>query len=240
MLADMEPRNDRQPMYDPDVSFINEAFHAEHVTAEQLDALLEKGWRHFGTYFFRYSYALYELDVRQVFPLRVRLGNFTLSKSQRRVLRKNSDLEISIGPASITAEAQKLFLVHRQRFKHGIPDSLYDFLSEDPGSVPCPGMEITVCLAGEPIAVSYFDLGSQSVSGIYALFDPAYSDRSLGIFTMLKEIEFARESGKEFYYQGYSYEGNSFYDYKKRFRGTEAFDWQGNWLPAEPAAFASW
>ena len=48
---------------------------------------------------------------------------------------------------------------------------------------------------------------------------------------MLKEIEFAQENGKEFYYQGYAYEGESFYDYKKRFRGTEVFDWKGNWKP---------
>ena len=67
------------------------------------------------------------------------------------------------------------------------------------------------------------------------MFDPDLSSRSLGIFTMLKEIEFAMANGKELYYQGYSYEGESFYDYKKRFRATERFDWRGNWelyLPA--------
>ena len=61
------------------------------------------------------------------------------------------------------------------------------------------------------------------------MFDPELSDRGLGIFTMLKEIEFAIADGKEFYYQGYSYEGESFYDYKKRFRGTEWYDWKGSW-----------
>jgi arginine-tRNA-protein transferase len=61
------------------------------------------------------------------------------------------------------------------------------------------------------------------------MFDPEFSSRSLGIFTMLNEIEFAIEKKKEFYYQGYSYEGESFYDYKKRFRGTECFDWNGKW-----------
>jgi arginine-tRNA-protein transferase len=48
---------------------------------------------------------------------------------------------------------------------------------------------------------------------------------------MLKEIEFATDAGKELYYQGYSYDGPSFYDYKKRFRGTESFDWKGSWKP---------
>jgi arginine-tRNA-protein transferase len=61
------------------------------------------------------------------------------------------------------------------------------------------------------------------------MFEPDAAHRRLGIFTLLKEIEYAIETGKEFYYLGYAYEGRSFYDYKKRFRGSEAFDWAGNW-----------
>jgi arginine-tRNA-protein transferase len=79
------------------------------------------------------------------------------------------------------------------------------------------------------VAVSYFGIGELATSGIYAMFEPTESPRSLGIFTLLKEIEYSIEQGKEFYYLGYCYEGESFYDYKKRFRGTEVFDWNGNW-----------
>ena len=61
------------------------------------------------------------------------------------------------------------------------------------------------------------------------MFEPTVTDRSLGIFTMLKEIEWAIETGRKFYYLGYAYEERSFYDYKKRFRGTEAFDWDDEW-----------
>ena len=57
----------------------------------------------------------------------------------------------------------------------------------------------------------------------------AMAERGLGTFTMLKEIEWSIATGREFYYQGYVYEGESFYDYKKRFRGTEAFDWGSDW-----------
>jgi leucyl-tRNA---protein transferase len=99
--------------------------------------------------------------------------------------------------------------------------------------MPCESVEMTVCVDGRLVAVSYFDIGQKSVSAIYAMFDPDLASRSLGIFTMLREIEFAAESGVELYYQGYSYEGQSFYDYKKRFRGTECFDWKGNWASLE-------
>jgi leucyl-tRNA---protein transferase len=222
-----------------EVPFINEQFFADRVSTAQLDRLLEQGWRHFGTHFFRYSFGFYELDVRQVIPLRIRLDDFSLSKSQRRILRRNSDLCTEISPVEITDEAVSLFHRHKRRFKRGVPDSLYDFLSEEPATVPCPAMQVSVIEAETLVAASFFDIGGETCSGVYAIFDPDLRERSLGIFTMLKEIEFAIESSKKFYYQGYSYEGNSFYDYKRRFLGTESYDWNGSWTALEKERNAS-
>jgi arginine-tRNA-protein transferase len=219
---------------DSDLIFINEEFHADQVTRLQLDLLLAAGWRHFGTQFFRYSLGIYEDDIRRVIPLRIRLDDFSLSKSQRRVLRRNWDAPVEIRPIEITDEANELFEKHKQRFKSGAPDSIYDFLSR---VMPCDAFELNVRIDGRLVATSYFDVGEQTVSAIYGMFDPEFSSRSLGIFTMLKEIEFAIENCKEFYYQGYSYEGESFYDYKKRFRGTERYDWIGNWQPVSSMSF---
>jgi leucyl-tRNA---protein transferase len=213
----------------PDIIFINEEFRAERVGANELDQLLARGWRHFGTNFFRYSLGIYDGDIRRVIPLRIRLEHFSLSKSQRRVLRKNSDLQTTIKRIAIDDEVETLFDQHKRRFKSGVPDSIYDFISGS-STMPCDALSMSVRGDdGELLAVSYFDVGHQSVSAIYAMFDPRLSNRSLGIFTMLKEIEFSRASGKEYYYQGYSYEGESFYDYKKRFRGTECYDWSDRW-----------
>lgn len=214
-----------------DLVFINEEFYADEVSPTQLDLLLADGWRHFGTYFFRYNLAVYREEIRRVMPLRIRLADFQPSKSQRRILRKNKDLTVEIRPTEITPEAEDLFHRHKKRFEHGIPGSIYDFLSSEPAAVPNEGREIAAYLGDRLVAVSYFDIGEKMTSGIYAIFDPDESHRGLGIFTMLKEIEFAVETGREFYYQGYAYEGESFYDYKKRFSGLEVFDWANNWLP---------
>lgn len=211
-------------------TFINEEFTADAVLREQLDELLAKGWRHFGTHFFRYNLAIYIDEIRRVIPLRVRLSEFSFTKSQKRVLRKNADLRCEIRPIQITAVVVDLFERHKQRFKQNAPDSLYTFLSADPARTPCDGFELAVYDRDKLIATSFFDAGRSTLSGIYAVFDPDESHRSLGIFSMLKEIEFAIESGRQFYYQGYCYSGESFYDYKKRFRGTECFDWSGNWV----------
>jgi arginine-tRNA-protein transferase len=227
-------------MFDGEAPFINEQFFAQHVTPAQLDLLLAQGWRHFGTQFFRYSYGFYELDVRLVIPLRIRLASFEFSKSQRRTLRRNADLDTVLRPVQITSDAERLFHVHKQRFKSGVPHSIYDFLSTRADSEPCDAQEIAVYDGNQLIAASYFDIGAKMSSGIYAMFDPEYSSRRLGIYTLLREIEIACDSGKEFYYLGYAYEGPSFYDYKKQFSGTERFDWSGNWqrFVSEPPAVA--
>jgi arginyl-tRNA--protein-N-Asp/Glu arginylyltransferase len=208
---------------------INEEFYVEQLLPEQMDSLWANGWRHFGTHFFRYNVGLLIDDVRFVLPLRIRLKDFSFSKSQRRVLRRNEDLDVAIGPIVIDDATQQLFHSHKTRFNHGIPESIYNFISRHPDVSPCEAKEIRVSKDGELLAVSYFDVGSNSTSGIYAMFEPAITDRSLGIFTMLKEIEYSIDTGREFYYQGYAYQGPSFYDYKKRFRGTESFDWNVSW-----------
>ena len=174
-------------------------------------------------------WVIYEDEIRRVIPLRIRLADLSLSKSQRRVLRRNSDLQVVISPIEITPETEALFDRHKQRFKSGVPSSIYEFLSAQPALGPTEGFEIAVRRDGELLAASFFDVGETTISSIYGIFDPEESARGLGIFTMLKEIEFARDQGKTLYYHGYAYEGESFYDYKKRFNALEAFDWDGNW-----------
>ena len=211
------------------MNFINEEFYSSEVSPRVMDALWADGWRHFGTHFFRYSLAFYEAEIRSVLPLRIRLEDFSFSKSQRRIFKKNQDLQTVIRPIEITTEKEMLFERHRQRFKRGAPDALYDFLSQDAASVPCEALEVSVYRGTELLAASFFDVGERAVSSVYAMFAPEDASRSLGIFTLLLEIEWARANKKDFLYQGYAYEGNSFYDYKKRFRALEKFDWKDRW-----------
>lgn len=212
-----------------DFSYINEEFRASKVSAQKLDELLAGGWRHFGAQFFRYNLGVHDNEIRLVLPLRIRLDNFTPSKSQQRVLKRNADLQTVFRPIEVTEEKKILFDRHKRRFKTNVPDSLFDFLSDEPSTVPCDGMELCAYETGELLAASFFDVGNRSISGVYAMFAPEEKARSLGIFTMLSIINYVRENQKTFYYPGYAYEGNSFYDYKKRFSGLECYDWRGNW-----------
>jgi leucyl-tRNA---protein transferase len=200
-------------------------FHAEHVPPDGMDALWNEGWRHFGVHFFRYSLMEHEGALLTVVPVRVDLSHFVLSKSQRRVLRRNSDVTVEIAPASLTNEACEMFHRHKTRFSDNVPEDLTVFLSGDPARVPCECLQLRCVRGSECVAVSFFDVGQRSISSVYAMFEPHCAERSLGIFSMLQEIAWAQSQGKQFAYPGYATLGRSHYDYKKHFTGLQGYDW---------------
>ena len=75
---------------------IGEQFYLILARPEDLDALWKEGWRHFGIWFFRYSIYRENDNLFRVVPLRINLNDFFFSKSQRKIWRRNSDLEIKI------------------------------------------------------------------------------------------------------------------------------------------------
>ncbi len=213
---------------------LNDAFRARRVQPGEMDLLWANGWRHFGVYFFRYSLAEHNRRICSVMPLRIELSHFTPSRSQKRILAKNRDVQVVICDTFIDATKEALFERHRQRFKENVPDSLYTFLSHQPASVPCRNQEICVYAGERLLAASFLDIGEEATSAVYATFEPEEHKRSLGIFTMLRAIEYSRELGCSYYYPGYAYRESSVYDYKKNFAGLEYLDWEAGWKPAVP------
>jgi len=201
------------------------------VSPREMDALWAVGWRHFGPLFFRYRRAEYGGRGCTVLPLRLDLARFAPSRGQRRVLSKNRDARVRIEETCVTAEMEEMFERHKRRFTCEVPDSLGSFLSFEPASVPCPNVSILARVAGRLAAVSFLDVGQSATSAVYAMFDPAESRRSLGIFTMLEAIRYTSARGCRYYYPGYACVEPSVYDYKKNFRGLEYFDWRGAWHP---------
>lgn len=205
-------------------------FDSRRISPETLDALLADGWRHFGTGFFRDMLNMLDDALVVVLPLRIDVTRFTPSKSQRRVLAKNQDSVTTIAPAQVSAEFERIFTAHSQRFARNIPESLASLFSAEPSIVPCASIQFSVTVQNSTVAVSFVDVGRDSLSSVYAIFDPEFSERRLGIFTLLKEIELAQQLGKKYLYLGYAYREPSFYDYKKQFSGTEYYNWRGQWL----------
>lgn len=215
-----------------DRSEIDEHFWAHEVTPDQMDYVWEHGWRHFGAYFFRYATMANKDGLFHVVPLRLKLDQFSLSTSQKRVVKKNQDLRLEIQDVVIDGTKEALFDRHKTRFAENVPDSIYDFFTPQPASTPCQTKEVCVFQDDRLIAASFLDMGAQATSSVYSIYDPVETKRSLGIYLILRSIAYSIELGKTFYYHGYAYREPSHYDYKKRFSGLEQFDW-GEWKPMD-------
>jgi leucyl-tRNA---protein transferase len=208
-----------------------ENFVCLNVAPAGMDRLWAEGWRHFGIFFFRYRASLHHEERFNVLPLRIDLERFSVTRSQKRVLKTNQDTKIIIGPSSIDEAKEVLFAKHRLRFSENIPTSLDDFLSPAPATIPCPNVELCVYLGDELVGVTFLDLGKTATSAVYAIFEPAERKRSLGILMMLHSLHYSRRQGYRYYYPGYAYREPSSYDYKKRFKGLDYLEWDSGWKP---------
>lgn len=208
-----------------------EYFLCWNAAPELMDGLWAEGWRHFGPIFFRYRRWRHAGRSLTITPLRLELARFELSRSQRRVLARNRDLRVEVRPTELDAEMFEMFEAHRRRFRADVPDSLHDFLSQAPADVPCRNETIRVYAGPRLVAAHFLDIGRAAASSVYSMFDPAESRRSLGVYTILLAVEHSRRNGCRHYYPGYASREPSPYDYKKRLRGLEEFDWRGRWIP---------
>ena len=203
------------------------------ATPERMDELWAGGWRHFGWVFFRYRLWQHGGRWLTVTPLRIDLERYTPSRSQRRVLARNRDLRVETRPTEIVAEMRRMFRRHRLRFREQVPESLDNFLSDAPATVPCRNETIRVYSGSRLVAAHFLDVGADASSSVYSMFDPGESRRSLGVYTILLAVERARGAGQRHYYLGYATREPSPYDYKKNFAGLEEYDWRGRWLRLE-------
>jgi arginyl-tRNA--protein-N-Asp/Glu arginylyltransferase len=211
---------------------IEDYFNSQKVSAKQLDYLLANGWRHNATDFYRFSTTLLNGEVVEIMPLRIALKNFSLSRSQKRVLSRNRDLRIVIRKASISRAKEMMFQRHKQRFKDNVPDSIYDFLTTRASSIPCRKKEICAYLGKRLIAANFLGIGRTSTDAVYTIFEPEESKRSLGTLLILEGIRYSQQLKYQYYYPGYAYHTPSVLDYKKRFAGVEYYDWADeNWKP---------
>lgn len=202
------------------------------LSAQEQDEYLAKGW-------FRNSNTLLCLRMvcldEQIFSLlkiRLPLQNYQMSKSLRKIWNKNQHFEVRIGKAEITQEKEELYQKHTHRFKGHISPSLEEFFI-DPFEVQMfDTHEISIFDEGKLIAFSFFDKGVQSIASIMGIFDHNYSKHSLGLYTMLCEVQNAISEGKKFYYPGYVLHKRSSFDYKLRLGNYQYYTWK-KWVEFE-------
>lgn len=162
---------------------------------------------------------------------RIRVADFTPSRNQRRILRKNGDLHRS-GTSPWATEDQ--YMLFRRYLDHrhadgGMADmDMFEFaamIEETP--VRSRVIEYADD-EGELTATCLTDVLADGVSMVYSFFEPNAPARSLGTYLILDHIEIAREAGLPYVYLGYWVPGSQKMAYKARFRPLEIYT-GGRW-----------
>jgi arginine-tRNA-protein transferase len=173
---------------------------------------------------------------RACISIRVPVATFALSKSQRRCLRRNQDLTVSIDRAMI-GDDEAFDLYRRYLLDWHASDSINadDRESFDAFLFDSPVETIQMRYrdaSGQLLAVGICDVCDRSLSSVYFFHDPAEHRRGLGTFGAMMEIDLARRSHLPHYYLGYWIERCASMQYKSSFRPFELLHGDGVWRGA--------
>lgn len=197
-----------------------EYFFAGGLDGRELSHLLAEGWRKFGPFFFRPDCP----ECRRCIPVRVPVGEFNPSRSQRRLLRRNQELKATFGPLRMQERIFEIYQKHSHvRFSQEavMDDFLFNFYLPS-----CPSLQTEIHAGEELIGVGFLDVGEDCLSTVYFCYDPPFQALNPGIFSILKEIEEARRLNLPWYYLGYYVPGCPRMAYKDHFRPREYLDWE--------------
>ncbi|WP_309715108.1 arginyltransferase [Armatimonas sp.] len=204
------------------------------LSPEEYEQKMNEGWRKFGPVLFRPICD----GCRECRPIRILAAEFSPSRSQRRALAKNADLEVR--HARPTVDVARLALYNRyhtaQEVAKGWPeveksaeDYAFSFVHN-----PLPAVEISVWEEGVLRAVVLTDITPNTVSGVYHYYEPECEGRSIGTFAMLQTIALARLLEKPWAYFGYWVAACPSLSYKSKFNPCEIINPQGQWEPNNP------
>jgi arginyl-tRNA--protein-N-Asp/Glu arginylyltransferase len=208
-----------------------EAFSAAEFPPELYHDFMDHGFRRSGHYFYRPVCQ----DCAQCRSIRIPVSEYKPRKSHRRIMNKNRDIHVHIETPKLTRTKHRMYkdylAVQHRTFTENSDTDLLRFLYDSPVNT----LEIEYKLHDRIVAVGIVDLCSRSISSVYVYYDPDFAYRSLGTFSLLKEIMICREVGVPYYYLGYTVADCPSMNYKERFKPFELLDESFKWnrVPAK-------
>ena len=174
---------------------------------------------------------------------RIRVADFTPSRSQRRTLRRNETLSREATSPWATDEQFSLFrrYLDSRHANGGMADmDVFEFaamIEETPvrsrvieyTEKPLVGAGQSARGSGRSLtAVCLTDVLDDGLSLVYSFYDPDREKDGLGTYMILDHIELARQVGLPYVYLGYWVPGSAKMAYKARFSALEVYR-DGEW-----------
>lgn len=181
----------------------NLRFTLSGADADFLQILLEDGFRHFGDSFFVPNCP----NCSSCIGVRIPVKEFKPNRSQQRCLKANQDLIFQIGKPSFDEE--RLMLINAFQLERWIGKdwTLLQYTEEQYRSSffweSASAFEVTVRNQnGKLLAAGIIDITENALSATYHYHDPREHKRSLGTWLILKELEYLKQTAREYLYLG--------------------------------------
>lgn len=191
---------------------------ANALSSECYERLLERGWRRFGRTLFRPRCP----RCRECRSLRIVLSGFQPTKSQRRCLRRNQDVRVTVQRPTITNKHIQLYNDYHEDMSHrrGWPfrPTTRDTYQESfvDGDFEF-AREYLYWRGDRLVGVGIVDVTDRVQSSVYFVHDPEWRDAGPGTYSVLQEIERGRSAGCDRLYMGYYIRDCDSMNYKNRF-----------------------
>ncbi len=184
------------------------------LSDRMMELFLAAGYRRNGNSL----YAMHCKNCNACVPIRLHPKLFKPNRNQKRIWRRNKDVDISIAMIRPTAEKLELcedFLSRRYPHEGNTAEAYYSgfFLNKITST-----FEIRYRVEGKLIGNGIVDIGSNWLNAVYFFFDESEAGRSPGIFNILTMINFCLNKGIDYLYLGYNIDQISSMNYKTRFR----------------------
>lgn len=182
-----------------------------------LDAYLAKGWRPLGHQIYVADFIQIEVgEIYSVIPTRLALQTHEWAKRQRKLLRRNDrQFTWQIGPARLDQDKRRVNRLYLEEHPDKSTLDLSIHLHYQ-GKVSFNTYECCVYDGEELVAFSFFDVGAKSAYSKAGIYNPAYANQSLGIYTMYLEMRWLQQAEFDYYYPGYVSPDIPLFDYKLR------------------------
>ena len=206
-------------------------FRAWRVPPADYQQLMDRGIRRTGDFF----YAPDCEGCRACVPIRILVDGFTPSRSQRRVTRRNHDITLAVGPLECSRESYELYERYlAAQHPESAATSSYDSFRESLYESAVDTVELRYLLGDQTVAISIVDACPDGLSSVYHFFDPAHAARSLGVYSVLAEIDLADRLGLRWYCLGYWIANAPTMAYKANYHPHELLV-DGRWVDPGPS-----
>jgi len=187
-------------------------FYSDTLQSGIYESLLDQGFRRSGTVFYKNNCPNCKLCI----PIKLPVDIFQISRSQKRALKQNQDVIIRKEPLKFDFESFNLYKKFSEsRFSTEVKEEEYhEFLAQSAVDT----ITMKYYLEGALIGVGWVDILVNALSSVYFAFDPEISKRSLGVFSLLKEIELAKSLNKQYLHLGFWIKNCQTMDYKAKYQ----------------------